>query len=66
MSFSERPLQVVPPAPNETRREAVSCRQPGCQKTTHGGKPVCSDHVASMPYVQGLLGLLSQRRRQTA
>lgn len=66
MTQSERPLQVVLPAPNETRREAVTCRQPGCHKTTHGGKPVCSDHIVTMPYVQDLLGMLAARRRRTA
>lgn len=62
MSAQERPLQIIPPAPNETRREAVSCRQPGCLKTTHGGKPLCSDHVEAMPYVQSLMSTLSRRR----
>lgn len=66
MSPSDRPLQVVRPGPNETRREAVTCGHPGCHKTTHGGKPLCSDHVDAMPYVQGLIETLADRRRRIA
>jgi len=37
------------------------CQESGCSRTTREGKPFCSDHIESSPYVQEILGVLAER-----
>lgn len=40
------------------------CEFPGCSDATREGKPFCSAHVESSPYVVSLLGITSERKEQ--
>lgn len=37
------------------------CQEKGCLRSTREGKPFCSDHIESAPYVQRILGILAAR-----
>lgn len=41
-----------------------NCRAPGCPKTTREGKPYCSKHIESAPYIKVILGKLADRKAE--
>lgn len=44
------------------RRHYTTCEFPACSNFTREGKPMCTDHVKHMPYVEGLLSSLEHKR----
>jgi len=44
--------------------ESARCQVPGCERATNDHKPFCLEHVASMPYVSGILSAARKRERR--